>query len=77
MKDMMDARDGNYNLTSHTPNEPNEINDDFAMTIKLGSNLQIDKVYPRSTSNETWWYEQPQTTHLLASCVTFAEVPRQ
>jgi hypothetical protein len=39
MKDMMDAKDGNYNLISHTPNEPIEINDDFAVAIELGSNL--------------------------------------
>jgi hypothetical protein len=71
--DMMDVRDDNYNLISHTPNEPIEINDDFATIIKLGSNLQIDKVCATTTSNETWWYEQPQTTHVLASCVTFAK----
>jgi hypothetical protein len=56
-------------------NEPIEINDDFAAAIELGSNLQVDKVYAASTSNETWWYEQPQTTHVLASCVTSVEVP--
>jgi hypothetical protein len=48
MRDMMDVRDGNYNLIGHTPNEPIEINDDSATATELGSNLQTDKVYATS-----------------------------
>ncbi len=48
MRDIMDAKDGNSNPTSHTPNESIEINDDYITTIEVGANcdnLLIDKVY--------------------------------
>jgi hypothetical protein len=45
MRDMMDVRDGNSNLTGHTPIE---INDDSATATELASNLQTDKVYATS-----------------------------
>jgi hypothetical protein len=70
MKDMMDAKDGNYKLDGHTTHEPIEINEK-STTAKFGTNydnLQTNKVYAINT-NETWLYEQPQTIHVAAHCV--------
>jgi hypothetical protein len=47
MKDMMDAKDGNYKLDGHTTHEPIEINEK-SIAIKFGTNcdnLHTNKVY--------------------------------
>jgi hypothetical protein len=54
MKDMMDAKDGNYKLDGHTTHETIEINEKSSST-KFGTNcdnLHTNKVYVINT-NET------------------------